>query len=209
MIVKLGTATGCLNAGIVFERGRRTQTNKALALEIYEHGCKLNKRYSCRSAGRLREVLLGRPSERGIEPSPMGFFGTTPGKTTIKELQALHPVYLKNKFGCAGGVTYAISGDSLDGSLSGHVNFFFNEEGVLAGLTTGTDKMFISKVREDYDKRYKRVPKEKAVSLAADPLWLHGDTEVMTWAPSYSNDVLMGFYDLGYRGGCTFGWLIQ
>ncbi len=132
---ELGTATGCLNAGIVFERGRRTRTDKALALEIYEHGCKLNDRYSCRSAVRLRGVLLGRPSERYIEPGPMGLFGTTRGKTTIKELQTLHPIYLKNNFGCAGCVTYAISGDALDGSLSGHANFFFNEKGVLAGLT--------------------------------------------------------------------------
>jgi hypothetical protein len=206
---ELGTATGCLNAGIIHERGSRTPANKALALELYQQGCKINDRYSCRSAGRLKEVLLGRPTTRGAEPVPMSLLGTTIGETTIDQLQAMHPVNFQTNPGCAGGATYSILGERLDASLSGSVNFFFNDKSVLAGLTASTDKKYIDRIHGFNDERYTRVPKDKAVSLAADPLWLYGDTEVMTWAPGYANEVVMGFYDWGYRGSCTFGWLIQ
>ncbi|MFK8079954.1 MAG: tetratricopeptide repeat protein [Granulosicoccus sp.] len=198
---ELGATPGCVNAGIVHEYGRGTPVDTALALGLYQRGCSMANRFLCQSAGRLEEVLRGRPSSRGAEAIPMTLFGVTLGKTTIEQLEALHRVRVQSELGCSGGPHYSIKGSTLDPSLEGTVGFYFSKAGVLVGLTTKIERERIDEVSADFDKRYMRVPTEDARSVGADPLWVHGDSEVIIYVP-FSSRATIGYYDWGFRGGC-------
>ena len=206
---ELGAPSGCANAGIIYERGRSTSVDKTLALEIYEHGCSLGSRYLCQSAGRLKQVMLGRPSSRGAEQTAVTVFNATVGQTTVDQLLELHPVNLQRKIDCAGGALYSILGSKLDANQPGSVSFFFSEDDVLAGIFSKADIEAREEIQEQFDSRFARVPSEEAVSVGADPLWLHGDTEIMVYATSYDSMATIGYFDWGVRGGCTFGMLVQ
>lgn len=200
---ELGTTSGCANAGMIHEAGRGTAVNTESALAFYRRGCdELANPRLCYSVARLEEKLKGRPSTRGKPALPMTLFDVTIGRTTIEQLTNLHDVNYNIELGCAGGRAYSISASKLEEQMPGSVEFYFNSDGVLSGMTTDALNENLEQVRADFNSRYESIPVKQANAIGANELWMHGDTEILFYAPSYARVATIGYFDWGYKGRC-------
>ena len=199
---ELGSVAGCWNAGQIHEAGRNVEVDTARALALYGRGCAMGNRYACQDVGRLEDVLRGPPSRRGAAARPTTVLDVTLGSTTIDQLEALHPVDRSFELACAGGPAYDLLEPSLGEENLLMALFLFDGDGVLAGVTTTMDIDRERETRSRFDETFIAVPRAEAVALGADPLWRHGDAEIILYEPPLGNDFMVGYYDWGVRGPC-------